>query len=297
MPTYQLPNGQTIDLPEGITLEDVLGMATPDPMQGTNMGERFMMGFGKAARDTGTGLGQIARGMLPGGMADNMGLPTRADFDRTEEEDKPLMDTGAGMLGNVLGNIAMIALPGGSAAKYGSKIPKVGQAISSLGKAITAPTGPLRSAIGGAILGVTRPVGEDDSRLENAGFGGLLGAMLPSAFKGKEPDGLRYDEKFLQELNAPRMPPMMGGSGDDLLRGVPPSLQRDTFRIAKTSGEHSGGLRGRPTYDKFAMDSPLVQEELQRMAALAETKRIMKGLLDMQLLPVVNSGEQVRRNQ
>lgn len=76
---------------------------------------------------------------------------------------------------------------------------------------------------------------------------------------------LRYDAQFLQELNQPRMTPMMGGSGDDLLRGIGPSLQKDIFRIAPVAGEHTGGFRGRPVYDKFPMDSPLVQEELQRM--------------------------------
>lgn len=301
MATYQFQDSsgrpRVINLPEGVTIEDVLGMATPDPMQGISMGERFMMGVGKAARDTGTGIGQVARGMMPDMMADEMGLPTRESVSAMEEEDAPLMDTGAGMLGNVLGNIALVALPGGAAAKYGSKIPAVGRSIASFGKLITSPRGPLQSALGGAILGATKPVGKEGSRAGNAALGGLKGATLPTLVKAmsraQPPANLKYDAQFLRQLNAPVMSPMMGGRGEGLLSGVPPQMQRDLFRSLPVAGEHApmGARPMRPLFNKFSMDSPLVQEELQRMAAQAETRRLIDGLLDFQLLPAVKTSD------
>lgn len=141
---------------------------------------RFLAGAGKAMTDVGRGTGQLVRegldAVLPGdrniqstisgkaapSFAESIGLPGRTDADYNQQLDKPLMNTGAGMGGNVAGSVAM-ALP-----------------------AVLA--GPAGATIGaqagiGAMQGALQPVGTKDSRLQNVGVGAVAGAALPTALR------------------------------------------------------------------------------------------------------------------
>lgn len=110
-----------------------------DPTEGMSGTDKFLAGVGKSMTDTGRGIGQLA------------GIVPQANIDQAKAQDAPLMNTGAGMAGNVAANVAMTA-PFAAAT-----VPK---------------------AIGlGAALGASQPVASDDSRLENAAIGAAGGGV------------------------------------------------------------------------------------------------------------------------
>jgi hypothetical protein len=119
-----------------------LAPLTADPTEGMSDFDELAAGFGKAIVDTGRGLGQM------------VGAVSRADVDEANKRDAALMDTTAGTVGNVAGNLALV-LP-----------------------TVTIPgAATLRGAalIGGA-QGAVQPVGADNSRLQNMAVGTAAGA-------------------------------------------------------------------------------------------------------------------------
>jgi hypothetical protein len=68
-----------------------------DPTEGMSGVDKFRAGIGKAMTDLGRGAGQM------------VGLVSRDDVAESRRLDAPLMDTGAGMAGNLAGNVAMLA--------------------------------------------------------------------------------------------------------------------------------------------------------------------------------------------
>lgn len=129
-----------------------------DPTEGMSTGDKVLAGVGKAFADLGRGAGQMARGGLEAvgakGAADSMGLPTEADIAESRRLDAPLMNTGAGMAGNI----------------GGSLIPAVATAAIPGANTYTG------AAAGGALMGLLNPTVEGESRLANAGLGAATGA-------------------------------------------------------------------------------------------------------------------------
>jgi len=68
-----------------------------NPTEGMSTFDKFAAGTGKAIYDTGRGLGQL------------VGLVSREDIAESRKRDAALMDTGAGMAGNLFGNVAVLA--------------------------------------------------------------------------------------------------------------------------------------------------------------------------------------------
>ena len=100
-----------------------------DPTEGMSFFEKAAAGVGKSIYDTGRGIGQM------------LGMVSREEVDEARKRDAALMNTGAGMGGNIAGNLAQaVFLPGGSTVKGAT-------------------------LIGGA-LGAAQPVGTDESRLQ-----------------------------------------------------------------------------------------------------------------------------------
>lgn len=163
--------------------------------------DRFRAGIGKSLVDTGTGLAQVAlRNLTPqvpefitraGDRVEQaIGSPTFSNARRAvfgaynaprqglerkvaerREIDKDLMDTGAGLAGNVVGTLAQLAAPG---------IAARGTATAPL----LLPTSVRGSVAQGAVFGSAQPVASQGEVLENAGIGaggGLLGAAIPAA--------------------------------------------------------------------------------------------------------------------
>lgn len=122
---------------------------TFDPTEGMSTTEKFLAGAGKAFVDAGRGVGQL------------VGLVDRKDIDEAKKLDAPLMNTGAGTVGNIVGNVAAYAplavIPGANTIAGGALV--------------------------GAGAGALQPVGTDDSRLNNAAIGAAAGGVVPAALK------------------------------------------------------------------------------------------------------------------
>lgn len=103
--------------------------------------QNALAGVGKSFADAGRGIGQM------------LGLVDRASIDESRRIDAPLMNTTAGKVGNVSGNIAL-TLPA-------AFVPGANTAAGM-------------SLIGGG-LGLVQPVDSDESRLQNAGLGAAFG--------------------------------------------------------------------------------------------------------------------------
>ena len=68
-----------------------------DPLAGTSKSYQAVAGYGKAGADIARGIGQ------------GLGLVSREDVAEARKRDEPLMRSGAGMAGNIAGNIAALA--------------------------------------------------------------------------------------------------------------------------------------------------------------------------------------------
>jgi len=171
----------------------------PSPTDGMSGGERFLAGVGKSLADTYRGAKQLGtlglRHAAGGGSANpatvvgNMlaGAPQaprqnavaawadrslanqQAEIDRSRQLDAPLMDTGAGLAGNITGAIGQIVGPG--------LLLK-----GSLAGAALLPRTLAGNSAQGAAVGAAQPVAAGESRLANIALGGgagAAGAALP----------------------------------------------------------------------------------------------------------------------
>lgn len=109
--------------------------------------EKARAGFGKAIYDVGRGAGQL------------VGAVSRDDVAQSRAMDAALMDSGAGMAGNLVGNVAMLAptamIPGANTIVGGAAI--------------------------GAVAGLLQPSASGTETAMNVGFGGVLGGAVPFA--------------------------------------------------------------------------------------------------------------------
>lgn len=148
------PDGASYEItaPDNATEQDILSYVQKnlksasqgayDPTSGMSGYEKFAAGMGKAAADLGRGAGQM------------IGIVSRADVDSAAARDKSLMNTGAGLAGNIAGSVASLIpasfIPGANTLAGASLI--------------------------GAGAGMLAPAGENDSRLSNMALGAAGGA-------------------------------------------------------------------------------------------------------------------------
>jgi hypothetical protein len=133
--------------------------------------QRGLAGAGKAFVDMGRGVGQL----LPGDLV------TRANVDESRKLDAPLMNTGMGIAGNVVGNLAPLTL---------------------------APVSGLAGLAGtGAALGFTQPVGTKDSRTLNTAIG-VGSALVPPALIGTARAGMGLARGLAEPVYAPQQTAM-----------------------------------------------------------------------------------------
>lgn len=145
-----------------------------DPTEGMSTAERLLAGTGKAFVDIGRAAKQIV------GMGDDQEI---AD---ARERDRALMGTGAGITGNLIGNLAASLLPAGAAGvalRGAAAVPALSGALRA-GQA-AAEAHPLLAAMApgaasGALMGALEPTIEGESRARNmatnAAIGGAVGA-------------------------------------------------------------------------------------------------------------------------
>lgn len=225
-------------------------LASFDPTIGMSGMEKFLAGVGKAFVDTGRGLGNIVTDIAPG--AAKFGFATRADTDEAKRLDAPLMETGAGLVGNIGGQIIpAVALPGAT-------IPK---AIAS-----------------GAGLGFAQPVGQKDSRTMNMFMGGMFGGAVPTAaavYKGArafvEPiirpqrTAARILEQFADDPQAMRL---AAANAAELVPGSKPTLAQVTQQPGISSLERAAMNEPGPL--QAQLTERMLEQNAARQAHLAQ---------------------------
>jgi hypothetical protein len=112
--------------------------------------DQFWAGAGKSVVDTGRGIGQL------------FGVVDEREIAEARAMDEALMNTGAGLVGNIAGQGLQMAVPLGSGGKVASVLGKSAPYVNA-------------AARGAAFGGLQGTVG-DESRAGNAALGGLLGA-------------------------------------------------------------------------------------------------------------------------
>lgn len=138
--------------------------------------EKFMSGAGKSVADVGRGLKQIGAGLgnQIGLVSDETVAGIQSGIDESRQLDAPLMETGAGLAGNMAGTLATTLLPAGLAAR-GAQAANLGRTANAA-RAFVNPTTFRAAAGAGAAQGAIQPVASDESRLLNTGIGALGGA-------------------------------------------------------------------------------------------------------------------------
>lgn len=130
-----------------------------DPTEGMSGTQKFLAGVGKAMVDTGRGIGQLIPVRRNGEWQP---LVTSEDVAESRKRDAPLMNTGAGMAGNFVGNVATL-LPTAA-------IPGVNTAVGA--------------TVLGAGTGFIQPSESLEERAANTGFGaagGYVGQKIGDA--------------------------------------------------------------------------------------------------------------------
>lgn len=131
-----------------------------DPTEGMSGSDKFVSGVGKSFVDTGRGIYQLgaslghAMGMVP----DEKMRQIQADADESKHLDEPLMNTGAGMAGDIAGGATQIA------------------ALPELLPAKLAASPLLASTLGAAAYSGAQPAATGESRGLNTALGAAGGA-------------------------------------------------------------------------------------------------------------------------
>ena len=133
-----------------------------DPTEGMSTVDKVRAGIGKGMVDTARGVYQLGAsiGHAAGMVSDEKMAQIQGDVDEAKHLDKPLMNTTAGKVGDVIGTAAPALLVPGS--------------------------GILGGAAAGAAMGAAQPVATGESRLQNTALGaggGALGGTVGKVLK------------------------------------------------------------------------------------------------------------------
>lgn len=238
MPVYTLqgPDGRIykIEGPPGATADQLAAVVqgrmgqtgappapapapTYDPTEGMSTFDKAAAGAGKAVADTGRGLGQL------------LGLVSREDVAEARKRDAALMDTGAGMGGNIAGSLAMALAPGGAllgAGKVASKAPgaaRLAELLMAGGKTMLAPASIPGAAAVGALQGAIQPSTSTGETLANTGLGAAASAALPLAIRGGQVIKAAIDpfsRAGQQKIVGSAIREATGGQADEAIRAL-----------------------------------------------------------------------------
>lgn len=186
-----------------------------DPTSGMSGGEKFLAGVGKALTDVGRGVRQY--------LPEAVGGLSNEQIAESRKLDQPLMQTGAGLAGNVAGNVAL-AVPAAFAPG--------------------AATLPGSAAIGAA-YGALSPGVDAAERLKNTAIGGAAGAVVPAfqtAYRvGKSMVDPLY-EGGRQQILGRALRQTAGGQADEAMRNL-----RAATEIVPGSAPTAGQAAGVPS--------------------------------------------------
>jgi hypothetical protein len=169
----ELPDGTIAEFPDGTDDTTIARALAPyrkrkpeqpySSVEGESAVDLALAGAGKSLNDTGMGVAQRVNdflryqtmGMVPGLEQGRQQI--QQTIDQQRETDAPLMGTGAGLAGNIGGQVVQaMAMPGGAATLPG----KFGMA-----------------AVQGGTFAATQPVNSDESLAGNTAMGAGLGAL------------------------------------------------------------------------------------------------------------------------
>ncbi len=285
------PDGKRyeVNAPDGATQDEIISFAQSrfapiekhqpaSPTDDMSGGQKFFAGVGKGMVDIGRGAKQM------------LGMGNQAEIDESRRLDAPLMNSGAGIAGNVVGNLAA-ALP----------TMLIPGANSVAGAAL----------VGGG-LNALQPTSGDESRLQNAATGAALGAggqavlgklasvagnrLAASQAKGAaeaSQNSVRDATLRASQEAGYVVPPSQAGGG------VVPRLLEGTSGKFKTN--QAAAIKNQNVTDRLARqalgladDQPITREAMQEVrnrafqqgyepisgAGAIETDRVFKNALD-----------------
>lgn len=240
--------------------------AKNDPTNGMSTTDKLRAGAGKAFADTGRGVGQLLRKVMPDKAADAIGLPTQTDIDEAKKRDAALMNTGAGQVGNIGGNVAL-ALPA-------AFIPGANTVVGS--------------GLIGAGMGFVQPVASDESRLKNTTVGGAMGVAAPvvartaaAGYKGAKALVEPFTDSGRQAIAGRTLGRFGVDAGD--LAGVTsnPTLTGARTTLAEQITRPEGAAGAARLQDAMRVDPELagkfVTREVENNAARVNTLRQLAG--------------------
>lgn len=166
---------------------------TYDPTVGMSGADKFLAGAGKAFADIGRGVRQY--------LPESVGGLSNEEIAQLRQQDAPLMNTGAGMAGNIAGNVAAalpaVLIPGGAT------IP---------GAALT-----------GAAMGALQPSVSAQERVKNTLVGGAAGAAVPALVRGGQVVKAMAEPLYeggRRTIIGRTMSQAAGGQADDVMRNL-----------------------------------------------------------------------------
>lgn len=250
----QAPGAQAIHAQNAAWDDKIRGELTGD----MNPVQKFVAGYGAAVPAIVRGVGQ------------KLGLVSQADVDESKRLDAPLMNTGAGMAGNITGNVAAALpaayIPGAAsipgAAAIGGALGLVqptatGDSSKVLGMNVGSPT--VANALTGAGLGAGSVVG---GRILGAAYQGGKALIEPFTDAGRTKIAGRMIQRFASDpnsianvTNAPTitgaLPTLAEQTGDaglarlqDSLRSVDPQINNQIgSRLSDNNAARVSALR------------------------------------------------------
>lgn len=267
MATFEItsPDGRTFQVtaPEGTSQAEVMSYAqrnfkmlpkadplTADPTDGMSGFDKFAAGAGKAITDLGRGAGQY------------LGLVDRADVAESRRLDAPLMKTGAGLAGNITGNVAAL-LP--TALVPGANTYAGAATIGALSGALQPSTSTGETLANIGIGGVAAPATLGAVRGGQALYQGGKGLVEPFTRAGQ--DRIAADV-LRRSATDPAKAAQLAGRGRELVPGSQPTLAQ----VAQDPGlaQLERTILNNPEY------APALQQRFgnQRMARLDAVKDV-----------------------
>lgn len=251
---------------------------TTNPTEGMSGFDKVAAGGGKAIFDMARGAGQLLRGALPKSIANKLELPTEADIAESRRLDAPLMNTGAGIAGNIAG----YAIP---------------FATTSMIPGANTYTG---AALTGGVAGALNPTVQGESTLGNAALGaglGFAGQGLASVV-GKFGHGLKNylnpeQQRLSDALRSSGVPlSAADATGNKILKLADAAFENipTTAGAQAASAQAKKAAFNRAVLDKAGISSDLATPDvlLSQKNALGKTFEDIAGRNKVNLNPVID---------
>lgn len=225
---------------------------TFDPTVGMSGTERFLAGVGKAITDVGRGVGQM------------VGVVDRKDISESRARDAALMNTGAGIAGNVVGNIATLAptmfIPGANTIAGSAAI--------------------------GTASGLVQPSESTGETLRNIAIGGTLAPAAIVAGRGVQAAGAglgairdTFTEAGQQRIAQDLLRASVTNSDDAIrnLRSAKPLVPGSTPTVAQVAKDPGLAQLERAMLNNPDMARPIQQRLMEQQAARLQAVRNVAG--------------------